>query len=260
MIGTALPRLVAPILVGLACAFLAPAAQAVPDAIPILLYHRFGAVVADSMTVTAAAFEQQLQIIRERHCEVMPVRRLVAYLRGGASPPQSCSVVITVDDAHRSVYTDLWPLVRRYAIPVTLFVYPSAISRASYAMTWAQLEELVASGLVDVQSHTYWHPNFRTEKRRLTPADYQRFVDDQLTRSRRTLESKLGVRVNLLAWPFGLYDPELIGRAAALGYDAAFTLERRPARPSDPIMALPRYLITDADRGARFERLLAGAG
>jgi Polysaccharide deacetylase len=70
---------------------------------------------------------------------------------------------------------------------VTLFVYPSAVSNAAYALTWEQLRELQATGLVDIQSHTYWHPNFREEKRRL-----------------------------------------------------------------------PRYLITDSDRGVRFEALLEG--
>ena len=35
--------------------------------------------------------------------------------------------------------------------------------------TWAQLAEMKASGLVDIQSHTFWHPNFNVEKKRLAP-------------------------------------------------------------------------------------------
>ncbi len=239
---------------------LAAPLRARPDAaIPVLVYHRFGAVAADSMTVTTPVFERQLQTIRERGCEVIPSHRLVVFLRDGEGTLSRCSVVITVDNGHRSVYTDLWPLVRRNALPVTLFVYPSAISNASYAMTWSQVQELAGSGLVDVQSHTFWHPNFAVERRRLKPDQYERFVDAQLARSRQALESKLGRRVDLVAWPFGIHDAQLTARAAALGYVAGFTLERRPARSSDAIMALPRYLVTDADRGARFEALLSGA-
>jgi peptidoglycan/xylan/chitin deacetylase (PgdA/CDA1 family) len=33
------------------------------------------------------------------------------------------SVVITVDDGHRSVYTHMFPLVKQYRVPVTLFVH-----------------------------------------------------------------------------------------------------------------------------------------
>ena len=52
------------------------------------------------------------------------------------------------------------PLIERERIPVTLFSYPSAISNASYAMTWEQLAALKATGLFSIESHSYWHPNF----------------------------------------------------------------------------------------------------
>ncbi len=260
MSNTALPRLAASILAAIACALGASAAAAQRDGLSrgtaILVYHRFGAVATDSMTVTTRVFEQHLLAIRERGYTVVRARQFVDSLRAGF-PELARSVVITVDDGHRSVYTDMWPLVRRHQIPVTLFVYPSAISNAAYAMTWVELEELARSGLVDVHSHTYWHPDLLREKRRLAAADYARFADFQLVRSRQVLEKRIGAPVNLLAWPFGNYDAELMSRAAGLGYDAAFTLERRAARSSDPLMALPRYLVTDADRGPRFEHLLA---
>jgi hypothetical protein len=53
-------------------------------------------------------------------------------------------------------------------IPVSLFIYPSAISNASYELTWKQLKEMHASGLVDIESHTYWHPDLSMEKSHLT--------------------------------------------------------------------------------------------
>ena len=40
--------------------------------------------------------------------------------------------------------------MKQYRVPVTLFTYPSAISNARYAMTWAQLRELKATGLFDI--------------------------------------------------------------------------------------------------------------
>jgi peptidoglycan/xylan/chitin deacetylase (PgdA/CDA1 family) len=164
--------------------------------------------------------------------------------------------VLTADDGHRSVYTDMYPLVRRYRVPVTLFVYPSAIGHADYALTWEQLHELQDSGLFDVQSHTWWHPNFRVEKRRLAPADYARFVERQLTHSRDLLRAAFGAPVDMLAWPFGIYDAELMTAAAAAGYVAGVTIDGRPARASDDLLALPRFLVTDRHRGAAFARLI----
>ena len=41
------------------------------------------------------------------------------------------------------------------------------------------------------------------------------------------------------------------------GYVAAYTIDRRAVTRGDKMMALPRSIVTDADRGARFEALLS---
>lgn len=209
------------------------------------------------MTVTTPVFESHLKYLRDHGYTVIPVRQLVRYLLGEEGSLPSKAVAITADDGHRSVYSDMAPLVRRYHVPVTLFIYPSAISNARYAMTWEQLKELQRTGLFDIQSHTFWHPNFHVEKRRLAPDEYQRFVNTQLVKAKMILEQKFGARVDLLAWPFGIYDDELIAAARNAGYVAAFTLERRPASKADKIMALPRYLMTDQMRGKAFESIVS---
>ncbi len=239
----------------------APALAEPPQRTSILLYHRFGPVLADEMTVTTPVFRDQLALIEGRGWTVVPLRALLATLgeAPSGSPLPERRVVLTIDDGHRSVYTDFFPLLKKHGIPVTLFIYPSAISNASYAMTWAELAEMKASGLVDIQSHTFWHPNFNIERKRLGPEAYARFTHEQFTRSRAILEQKLGGKVDLLAWPFGIHDAELEQWARDDGYAAAFTIERRPVTREEKPMALPRYIVVDADRGARFEALLGGA-
>ncbi len=221
----------------------------------ILVYHRFGPVVADSMTVTTAVFASQLKCLHDNGYTIVPLHDVVNFVAGhGELPPRA--VAITADDGHRTVFSDMKPLVERYRIPVTLFIYPSAISNAPYAMTWEQLAELKATGLFSVESHAYWHPNFRIEKRRLSAGDYGKLVDSQLNKSRQFLERRLGGHVTMLSWPFGIYDDELIGAATKSGYVAAFTIERRKVSRGDNVMALPRFIVTDGDIGQRFESLL----
>ena len=77
-------------------------------------------------------------------------------------------------------------------------------------------------------------------------------------KSKVKLEAELGTKVDQLAWPFGIYDDYLIRKAAAAGYVATFTIERRHATPHDPVMKLPRYLMVNADSGKAFSRLLEG--
>jgi hypothetical protein len=149
-------------------------------------------------------------------------------------------------------------IARKYKLPVTLFIYPSAISNADYALTWEQLVELSETGLFSVQSHSYWHPNFKQDKQRLTPLEYQKFVKWQLEKSKATLETRLRTKVDMLAWPFGIHDDELIAVATAAGYVAGFTIEGRHATPRDPMMALPRYLVTQTYRGKLFIDTIEG--
>ena len=225
--------------------------------VPVLVYHRLGPRRLDGMTVTTPVFQEQMRTIRDRGYRVIPLRQLIDALRGAGPAPPPRSVVLTADDGHASIFTDLYPVVKQYGFPVTLFIYPSAVSNARWALTWDQLRTLQQSGLFDIQSHTYWHPNFRREKERRSPADYRKFVDWQFLHSRQVLQDELHGNVDLLAWPFGIDTPWLMSEAARDGYRAAFSIVRRPVTGSDNPMALPRFLVTDADRGARFAELLA---
>ena len=217
--------------------------QSRAEAVPILLYHRFGAEVADSMTVTTTYFESQLKYFRDQGYTVIPLRELVDFRLGKRPSIPSRALVITADDGHKSVYTDMFPLLKKYHVPATLFLYPSALSNAPYAMTWGQLKQMQATGLLDMQSHTFWHPNFKKEKRNLQTDDYENLVESQLKKAKVKLEKEFDARVDMLAWPFGIYDEELIRKATAAGYVAAFTMERRDATLFDNLMALPRYLV-----------------
>jgi peptidoglycan/xylan/chitin deacetylase (PgdA/CDA1 family) len=224
---------------------------------PILVYHRFDPAVAGSTTVTVATFEDQLAWLSRHNYRIVSLRAALAGMKAPGAPAQTPMAVITADDGHRSIYTVLFPLIRKAQIPITLFVYPSAISNAPYALTWAQLQEMQASGLVDVESHTYWHPNFKIERRRRSAADYAAFVDSQLTRSKAVIEKRLGKPADLLAWPFGIVDVDLEAAAVRAGYTGAFAYAGGPASAADDRLALPRIPVSNADRGERFGALLA---
>lgn len=238
------------------CLFAPAAFSDNTTATPILTYHNFDPSVPGSMTEDTTKFEAQLKWIKDNGYTVIPLKQLVSYLEGKTASVPEKSVVITVDDGKESVYKYMLPIVRKYNIPVTLFIYPSAISNASYAMTWAQLKELQNTGLFDIQGHTYWHPNFKHDKKNMLPADFQKDLDTQLVKSKKVLEQKMGTPVTLLAWPFGIYDNELEQAAQKAGYEMAFSIDGRPASRSENNMAQPRYLIVEGDSMQTFESII----
>ena len=218
---------------------------AVERHVVVLVYHRFASTVDSAMTVRMQTFEAHLQAIEAAGYRIVPLADVLSWHEGKLDALPAKAVAMTVDDGHRSVYDTLWPALRGRSIPVTLFVYPSAISNAPYAMTWPQLRELARTGQFDVQSHTYWHPNFRVERARRSADGFAEFARDQLRRAKARIEAEIGAPVHILAWPFGIHDPELERMAREEGYTAALTLDAQPLRLSQPAMALPRYLITD---------------
>jgi hypothetical protein len=74
---------------------------------PILIYHRLGAVVEDSMTVKTSVFAAHLEYLQANGYTVIPLRCLIAYIAGEAPPPPVRSVGITADDGHKSVFTSI---------------------------------------------------------------------------------------------------------------------------------------------------------
>lgn len=228
-------------------------------AVPILVYHRFGPVRADSMTVTTEHFREQLDLLCKNNFSVIPLSQFLAWRLGRGPAPPPRSVVLTIDDGHLSVYQEARPIIVARHLPVTLFIYPSCISKASYAMSWDQLRELAGTQFFTVQSHTYWHPNFKHDAKRLDALSYKAFVDKQLRLSKAVLQSRFDQPIDVVAWPFGIYDSFVLQRAPAAGYQAGFSIDGRAATLSDPVMSIPRCLVSDAYVGPRFLQFIRAA-
>jgi peptidoglycan/xylan/chitin deacetylase (PgdA/CDA1 family) len=226
--------------------------------VPILTYHNFDPSTSGDMTLSTERFEEQLKWIKDNGYTVIPLKDLVDYLLGHTSSVPEKSVVITADDGRKSIYTYVLPLARKYNIPITLFIYPTSISNAPYAMTWEQLKELQETGLFDVQGHTYWHPNFKQERKRLGDSEYQKLVDAQFISAKKVIDKKLGTNINLLAWPYGIYNDYLEKEAAKAGYIMAFSIDARPANRSENMMSQPRYMIVAGQSMKTFAAIVSG--
>lgn len=227
--------------------------------IPILCYHNFNPTRPGSMNLRPQKLEAQIQWLQAHGFTVVPLQQAVDYLQGKAVKMPQKPVVITADDGWQSVYTYLVPLAKKYRIPVTLFIYPQTISSGKNAMTWEQLKELQQTGLFDIQSHTYWHPNFKKERKARSAESYQKFVQDQLTRSKQILEEKMGTKVSYLAWPFGIYDEQLEREAQKAGYVMAFSIDHRHANKNFRPMQQPRFMIIEGQSMATFAGMMNSA-
>src|SRR5271170_4024886 len=92
--------------------------------IPILCYHNLNPTVKGSMNLTPEKFEAQIKWIKDHGYTVIPLQQAVEYLNGSRDSLPPKPVVVTDDDGWQSVYTYMYPVIRKYKIPVTLFIYP----------------------------------------------------------------------------------------------------------------------------------------
>jgi peptidoglycan/xylan/chitin deacetylase (PgdA/CDA1 family) len=221
--------------------------------VSILTYHRFNPDRAPgATTVTTRVFAGQMDRIAALGLTVIPLRALF----DGTKLPDR-AVAITADDGHRSVFSQMYPILKAHRFPATLFLNPPSLGRGAN-LRWEELTEMQASGLIDCEPHTMSHPDFRAERDRRTPSEFAAFLKRELEESRRILADRLGGRQDLLAWPYGIHDAALEAAAQAAGYRAAFALGGRAALPGSPAFAVPRYQVYEADLGPGFDAILAG--
>jgi peptidoglycan/xylan/chitin deacetylase (PgdA/CDA1 family) len=192
--------------------------------VPILCYHRFG-LGPNKMTVTPAQFEAQLDWLARNHYRVLRLGDLTGFLAGREPLPQR-SVVITIDDGYESVHRHAFPLLRKYGFPATVFIYTDFVG-ARDAMSWAQLRELAASGLFDIQGHSKTHRSLVQRTPAETDADFRQAVDGELRLSRAALERQLaalGVQVRHFAYPYGDANDLVLDSMRRNGFDMGVTV------------------------------------
>jgi peptidoglycan/xylan/chitin deacetylase (PgdA/CDA1 family) len=171
--------------------------------VPILCYHRFGSGTS-KMLVAPAQFEAQLEWLARHHYKVLRLRDLAGFLAGREPLPQR-SVVITIDDGYDSVYRHAYPALKKHGFSATLFVYTDFVG-ARDGLSWAQLQEMAASGAIDIQAHSKSHRNLIERSAGETEAAYRQSIETEVRQPRQVLERRLaaaGVQVRHFAFPFG---------------------------------------------------------
>jgi peptidoglycan/xylan/chitin deacetylase (PgdA/CDA1 family) len=202
----------------------------------VLCYHIVESPQDPRMEVSRETFRQQMRYLAMTGYNVIPLRDLYDYVTGKRASLPRNAIVVTIDDGWRSTYTEVYPEMKRYGFPFTVFVYPKIIGQTARALTWKQIKEMSDNG-VDIESHSLSHP-FLTRRRHaeLDQRAYTGWLERELIDSKRMIEHATGKAVRFLAYPFGDYDHYLVDSVGRAGYGAALTCEAgKVRRGSDPL-------------------------
>ena len=214
--------------------------------VAVLVWHDVEREKAVWFDTTSATFAMQLDEIARGGFHVIGLATLRNHLvRGEPVPPRS--LVLTFDDNGAGLYRNVFPLLRAHRYPATFFVHTNFVGKTTSKEhnTWAQLREMEASGLVEVQSLTANHPPDLTK---LSDAD----VAHEFRLSKFSLERRLGRPIYALVYPYDEYDRRVARLASAAGYTLGFSEDYGNAGDSASLLEVHRYSIL-----TRFEQALA---
>lgn len=190
--------------------------------VPILCYHRFGGG-GSRMVVSPNGFGAQLDWLARNNYTVLRLSQLSDFL-AGKQPLPARSVVITIDDGYESVYRHAFPLLKKHGFPATLFVYTDFVGIGD-GLSWAQLQDMAGSGLVDIQAHSKTHRNLTERTPGETDERYRAAIETELRAPREALEKRLaGVQVRQFAYPFGDANEVVLDAMARQNYQIGVTV------------------------------------
>jgi peptidoglycan/xylan/chitin deacetylase (PgdA/CDA1 family) len=182
--------------------------------VAILMYHRVTAA-PDNWSLNSLhtdAFDQQLAWFA-RHYEVISLDRLARGLTGNGNAWPRKAVAITFDDGYKDNYRNAFPILKKYAVPATIFLTTGAIDtgellwfdRVGYALWHTSEKEL---RLESVGHYPLATPAEKAAARTRIVRQLKAMPEDAKQLTIETLIGKCGVTI-----------PEGQGRSIMLSWD-----------------------------------------
>lgn len=230
--------------------YISPSARAfeIPEDvnIPVLMYH----AVSDDLWgigelfVSPSDMEAQLKYLTDNGYDCIWFED-IAHIEDYDKP-----VILTFDDGYDDNYTELYPLLQKYQVKVTIFVIANAPGR-SHKMTAEQIRELADSGFVSIQSHGYTHGDMDV----MDEAN----LEYELGSSQKEITRITGRIPNVICFPTGKYS-DLTLEIARKYYCFGLKMVGGQYNTSDDPMLVNRYYISRYTDIYTFAAYVSAAG
>lgn len=225
-----------------------------------------------SQTISASQLINHFNWFKNNGYNVVSWQQVVDAEKGKtALPPKS--VVLSFDDGYETMYSVIFPLLKAYNYPavfapVTSWIDTPAggkitygntqLDRSKFFTTWAQINEMRRSGLVEIASHTYdlhhgvvTNPGGSQLPAMITPiykngqyeseAQYKARLAKDLQRSSSDIAKRIGIAPRIIVWPYGAFNETSVAQAKGAKMPYHFTLREKINKVGDAHVG--RFLI-----------------
>jgi len=206
---------------------------------PILMYHSVNpdAAPENRVAVSVKAFQRQMHFLKSQRYNVLTLENLASLIKDKKQiPPRTCA--ITFDDGYKDNYKYVFPILKKYHLPATMFVIINEVGRKQNdRLSWDEIKTMQDSGIITFGSHSLGPEPLVNIKSR-----------DELKReifnSKRILEEKLGKEVGAFSYPEGRFNDQIRQLVIDAGYKLAVATSSGKKFPGDDIFALKRLRIS----------------
>jgi len=205
--------------------------------VPMFMYHNIDRE-KNILSVSPENFERQMKFLKERKYNVIGLNELVNLIAHNKRIPGN-TVIITFDDGYENLYTNAYPVLKKYNIPAVMFIIVGNHDQPTY-LSKKQLKELADNG-IDIGDHTLnhaWLPGCDDKK-----------LAEEISGSKNELEGITGKRVDFISYPLGGFDQRVRTAVMKAGYKAACATHPGIYSANNDLYAFKRIKITNRDSG-----------
>lgn len=162
-----------------------------PSGIPVLMYHKIGDDKDNDAVIREDLFREQMKFLKDNGYNPLTMDQLYEYVVNGAAVPEK-PVVLTFDDGYADTYTIVYPLMKEYGFPATVFINPGDIGTR---LTWDQVREMHKNGIT-ISNHGFQHVEMGqlSEEKQI----------ENITKAQEALAKEVGIKNNpWFCYPYG---------------------------------------------------------
>jgi len=185
--------------------------------IPILMYHYVEYVqdkkdkTRQALNINPYIFEQQVITLKNAGYTFITAKDLGDVFDGKKQMPQK-PVLLTFDDGHWDLYTDVLPILKKYNVKATAYIITNYLDGSDFLST-DQLLKLSSSGYFEIGSHTLNHVWLKGRG--------SQQVQNEVQKSKKILEDLIKKPVVSFAYPYGAFDQQAEDIVKNSGYETA---------------------------------------
>ena len=209
----------------------------------VIMYHGLikDSSLQNTYMIDPDYFESDLKYLKENGYNTIVIQDLIDYFEKGTPLPEN-PIMLTFDDGYYNNYYYAFPLLKKYNSKAVIspIGYTADAEQGTgkknpaYSQCdWNEYREMVESGLVEIQNHTFnMHKNIDGRKGASIKQGedfetYRKILVEDLTKFNNRMYEELGTKPTAFTFPFGAKSDSTIKVVKEMGFKAMLDCEEK---------------------------------